>query len=512
VLDALDANGLTENTLIIRTSDHGDLGAAHGQLREKFYNAYRETLNVPLIFSNPKLFPEPQTSDSFASLIDILPTLAAIADVPDKERFQFQGKDLTPILANPESEVQDYIHFTYEDDQFTLRGGVANCIRAIVEKDWKYAVYYDPFQGAPVEYEMYNLKNDPYETTNLAHPEHIQPAYAAIPARKIAEERRRLHDRLIEVMQTHGTMPEEVLFPSTDAYEQGYDAPQDVHHDPIHSGIKRRQRIYAAIFALTSLAALYQLVFEGALLLPTVVVFAVGVLLGIFVFSRINQLSWDDEQGQIVAGMDRASILILLVYLGFIIFADTPLLRRIIEGRTADAASFSLIAGIMFGQIRGLRAKIRAILGPDESSQRAYSTQIDIDAPAEQVWEILTNFESYPTWNPLLTEVQGKLDIGGELRVRAAFAPMAVRATVTAVDKPNRFEWEDHVPLNLLTPVFSVRLLPLPENRTRVVIAETFTGPLLPVMGRRLDTQMPPLYDAMAEELAQQVEGSRTAS
>jgi hypothetical protein len=82
---------------------------------------------------------------------------------------------------------------------------------------------------------------------------------------------------------------------------------------------------------------------------------------------------------------------------------------------------------------------------------------------------------------------------------------MAISATVTAVDKPNRFEWEDHVPGNLLTPVFSVRLLPLPETRTRVIIAESFTGPLLPILGRRLDQQMPPLYAAMGEALAQQV-------
>ena len=504
VLDALDANGLTKDTLIIRTSDHGELGMAHGKGREKFYNAYRESLNVPLIFSNPKLFPEPQTTDSFASLIDILPTLTTITDVPDAERFQFRGRDLTPILENPTSEVQDYIHFTYEDDQFPVRGA-ANYIRAIVEKEWKYAVYYDPFKGAPVEYEMYNLKDDPYETTNLAHPEHIQPAYAAIPARKVAEERRRLHNRLLEVMQTHGTTPPEVQFPTTEAFEQAYEAPQDVYHDPIHSDIKRRQRIYGVIAALTSLAALYQLVFQGALLLPTVAVFVAGVLLGVFVFSRINKLSWDNEQGQIVAGMDIASILILLVYLVFIIFADTPLLRRIIEGGTADAASFSLIAGIMFGEIRGLRAKIRDILGPGESSQRAYSTQIDINAPAQQVWSVVTDFESYKSWNPLLSEVEGELVVGGDLRVQAGFAPMPVPATVTVVDKHNRFEWEDHVPLNLLTPVFSVRLLPLPENRTRVVIAETFTGPLLPILGRRLDKQMPPLYDAMGKALAQQV-------
>ena len=66
-------------------------------------------------------------------------------------------------------------------------------------------------------------------------------------------------------------------------------------------------------------------------------------------------------------------------------------------------------------------------------------------------------------------------------------------------------EWENHVPLNLLTPVFSVRLLPLAEDRTRVIIAETFTGPLLPLIGRRLDRQMPPLYEAMGQKLERRV-------
>ncbi|NDJ54767.1 MAG: sulfatase-like hydrolase/transferase [Chloroflexi bacterium] len=504
VLDALDANGLTENTLIVRTSDHGELGMAHGRLREKFYNAYRESLSVPLIFSNPKLFPEPQTSDSFATLIDILPTLTTIAQVPNPERFQFRGKDLTPILANPESEVQDYVHFTYEDDQFSLRGGPANCIRALVEKDWKYAVYYDPFKGAPVEYEMYNLKDDPYESLNLAHPSNYQPEYA--------EDRRRLHNRLIEVMQTHGTLPEEVQFPSAEAFEQSPQAPRDVFHDPVHSGIRRRQRIYAVILALTGLAALYQLFFAGAFVLGTVGAFVVGILLGTFFFTRMNQVSWDDEQGMIVAGMDLASIAILLLYVVFVIIADTPLLQRIVNQATGSGASAAMVAGIMIGQMRSLRRKVQDILGPSEASRRVYRSRIDIDAPAEQVWDALTDFKAYPSWNPLLSNVEGELVRGGSLRVHPAFAPTAVSATVTEVDKPSHFEWEDHVPLNLFTPVFSVHLLPLPGNRTRVVIAETFTGPLLPVLRRRLDRQMPPLYEAMGKALAQEIQKNKTTA
>ena len=118
---------------------------------------------------------------------------------------------------------------------------------------------------------------------------------------------------------------------------------------------------------------------------------------------------------------------------------------------------------------------------------------------------MLTDFAAYKSWNPLLRNVEGDLVMGGSLRVQTTFIPMTLSATVTAVDKPNHFAWEDHVPLNLLTPVFSVHLLPLSENRTRVIIAESFTGPLLPILGRRLDRQMPPLYEAMGKALAQQV-------
>ena len=502
VLDALDANGLTEKTLIIRTSDHGELAMAHGKLRQKFYNAYRETLNVPLIFSNPKLFPAAQTTDSFASLVDILPTLASLANLSDRERFNFRGRDLTPILEDHASEVQDYIHFTYEDDVFPVDG--ANCIRAIVEKDWKYAVYYDPYKGRPVEYEMYNLKEDPHESTNLAHPTNFQPAYA--------EERRRLHNRLLSVMQTHGTTPPEVLFPTTAAYDQGYTVPGKVSHNMIHSGIKRREQFFTLILVLASLSALYHLFFQGALVLGTVAALATGLLLGHLLFQRITQLAWDDDQGMIVPRMDFAGALILLVYVVFVVIGDAPFITRLVDASTVNAATASFVAGIMFGQLSSLRRKIQEILGPDESEQRAYSARVDIDASAAQVWDVLTDFAAYKSWNPLLRNVEGDLVMGGSLRVQTTFIPMTLSATVTVVDKPNHFAWEDHVPLNLLTPVFSVHLLPLSENRTRVIIAESFTGPLLPILGRRLDRQMPPLYEAMGKALAQQVAKNNTTS
>jgi choline-sulfatase len=208
LLEALDANGLTDDTLIIRTSDHGELAMAHGRMRQKFYNAYRETLSVPLIVSNPRLYPQPLSTNSFAGLIDLLPTLATVTGAPEPQRYGFKGRDLTPILGNPGASVQDVLHFTYEDDAFPVKG--ATFLRAIVEDDWKYAVYYDPFTGAPPEYELYDLARDPLEMTNLAHAAHSTPASDA--------ERARLHRRLWDVMRHYGTAPDEIRWPEVDEY------------------------------------------------------------------------------------------------------------------------------------------------------------------------------------------------------------------------------------------------------------------------------------------------------
>src|SRR3982751_4336979 len=82
--------------------------------------ASEETLNVPFVISNPHLFKHcrGEQTDSLVSLIDLLPTLANLAGVPDLDRWVFKGKDLSPILSNPRAEVQNHIHFTYEDLYF----------------------------------------------------------------------------------------------------------------------------------------------------------------------------------------------------------------------------------------------------------------------------------------------------------------------------------------------------------------------------------------------------------
>ena len=204
ILDALDAKGLTEDTLIVRVADHGEMGLSHGGIRQKDYTAYEETIHIPMIFSNPRLFPRPLETQCLAGLIDVLPTLLTVAGLDkERDRWNLQGRDLTPLFSRPGIPVQERILFTYDDEFLNPQG--AGHIRCIREAKWKYAIYFDPNGTYPTEYEMYDLVNDPLELVNLA--------YGQTP-RPYRRERARLHKSLTRMMEDTGTLPSQYVPPS----------------------------------------------------------------------------------------------------------------------------------------------------------------------------------------------------------------------------------------------------------------------------------------------------------
>jgi arylsulfatase A-like enzyme len=177
VLDTLDETGLLENTLIVRTSDHGEMGMAHGGLRQKSFNVYEESLRVPLVFSNPRLFPEARASNALVSHVDLLPTLASLIDAPDAARADWQGVDCSTLVRDPAAApVQDHVVFTYDDlrcaQNVVQLVPPPNRIVSIREARYKLARYYDGDGITPDQWEMYDLENDPDERVNLAVPGH----------------------------------------------------------------------------------------------------------------------------------------------------------------------------------------------------------------------------------------------------------------------------------------------------------------------------------------------------
>jgi choline-sulfatase len=176
VLNKLEAAGLYDDTLIVRTADHGEMGLTHGGMRQKNFNFYEEATRVPLVYSNPKLFPAPQSTDALVSHVDFLPTLASLAGTPKSARSNWQGMDYSKLVLKPKTAkpVQDYVVFTYDDFQSGQANGPypkpPNHIISIREGRWKLAKYYDTSKKnpKPTQWEMYDLKTDPLEKKNLA--------------------------------------------------------------------------------------------------------------------------------------------------------------------------------------------------------------------------------------------------------------------------------------------------------------------------------------------------------
>ena len=85
VLDALAASPAFENTIVVFSSDHGDMQGAHGGMHEKWHVAYEEALHVPFIVSSPLLPGGEREIEMPTNHADLIPTLLGLAGI-DRER------------------------------------------------------------------------------------------------------------------------------------------------------------------------------------------------------------------------------------------------------------------------------------------------------------------------------------------------------------------------------------------------------------------------------------------
>lgn len=161
LLDALDETGLTQDAIIVRTADHGELGLSHG-LREKSYAVYDEILNIPLVISNPLLFPSPRTTKAVWSHVDLAATLADLAGVPQLG----VGVSQTPVIAGLADSARSDALFCYDDVFFLPADEPGSHIRALRDGRYTYAVYFSS-DGSLFEYELYDNDADPHQMTNL---------------------------------------------------------------------------------------------------------------------------------------------------------------------------------------------------------------------------------------------------------------------------------------------------------------------------------------------------------
>lgn len=168
----LDELRIKENTIILFTSDHGGLSNRGSKSKRELatsnlpYRAgkghlYEGGLRVPFVMSYPKTIAAGSTTEEFAVGTDIFPTLLDLCDLPPRAKHHVDGVSLVPALQGNVPKRERYF-WHHPLPRPTQTGDKAVSIHR--EGKFKLVKSYFP----RVAYELYDLKRDPYETTNLA--------------------------------------------------------------------------------------------------------------------------------------------------------------------------------------------------------------------------------------------------------------------------------------------------------------------------------------------------------
>jgi arylsulfatase A-like enzyme len=197
VLGALYDSGAWNDTVVIFTSDHGDMCGSHG-LRSKGPFVYDEIMRVPLYVRVPGVTAAGSSTSALATHVDLAATICALAgaDVGAAGRgpgggSTVQGVDLTPVLSNPDVSVRDHVLFAQDSAQTEHLNGVRYALRGFFDGTTKYARYYGVGGGKPStglwgkdpgrklfdvdasfddqDHEWYDHDADPHELVNLAN-------------------------------------------------------------------------------------------------------------------------------------------------------------------------------------------------------------------------------------------------------------------------------------------------------------------------------------------------------
>jgi hypothetical protein len=140
------------------------------------------------------------------------------------------------------------------------------------------------------------------------------------------------------------------------------------------------------------------------------------------------------------------------------------------------------------------------------------STTITIQASAEQVWTVLTDFESYPTWNPFIKLIEGDIQVGHTFKAMIHAPnnkPMVFKPRVLVFTKSKEFKWLGHLWFKgLFDGEHRFQLLENSDGSTALIQSEQFTGLLVPLFKSMLKKDTLEGFRLMNEALKKRVEAA----
>jgi len=196
MLDYLDANGLTENTIVIYTSDQGFFLGDHGWYDKRFM--YEESLRMPFLVRYPREIAPQSVSSAMVLNVDFAPSFLDWAGVPIPKHWQ--GKSIRSVAQDKvPADWRTAMYYRYWMHMDSIHGVWAHY--GIRTEQYKLIYYYGEALGTtgstdlstPKTWELFDLKADPYELSNL----YDDPGYGDIVANlktQLTELQADLHD------------------------------------------------------------------------------------------------------------------------------------------------------------------------------------------------------------------------------------------------------------------------------------------------------------------------------
>jgi arylsulfatase A-like enzyme len=158
LLDYIDENDLTENTIVVYTSDQGFYLGEHGWYDKRFM--YEESLSMPLLMRFPEIIPAGMVNENIVMNLDFAPTFLDLTGVaiPD----DMQGESLRPVFTsehlNSWRKSMYYHYYEYPHGWHSVRKHYG-----IRTERYKLIHFY----GDMAQWELYDLEKDPNEMNNL---------------------------------------------------------------------------------------------------------------------------------------------------------------------------------------------------------------------------------------------------------------------------------------------------------------------------------------------------------
>jgi hypothetical protein len=138
------------------------------------------------------------------------------------------------------------------------------------------------------------------------------------------------------------------------------------------------------------------------------------------------------------------------------------------------------------------------------------TTNIEINAPSDKVWNILVDFDAYPDWNPFITQIKGKAIEDERLEVTIhppGGKEMTLKPVVLIADENKHFRWLGHL---LIKGIFDgehiFRIESTGNSAVRFVHEEVFRGLLVPLFSRMLDEKIRRGFESMNYALKERAE------